>query len=148
MRVGDVELLGRFANHYAALRDEIHEVVIGQKKVVDELLIALFSQAHVLLVGVPGLAKTLLAKTLAGVLGWDFKHIQFTPDMMPSDITGTDILQMDAETGRRFICNRALWRKELIRTDRNTSNQYGVERRCGMLADVGVLLVEPKGDLR
>ncbi|UCD48905.1 MAG: MoxR family ATPase [Phycisphaerales bacterium] len=103
MQPGDAELLANFANHYGALRDEIHKVVIGQKKVVDELLIALFSRGHVLLVGVPGLAKTLLAKTLAAVLGWDFKRIQFTPDMMPSDITGTDILQTDAETGRRFM---------------------------------------------
>ncbi len=103
MRAGDAELLANFTRHYAALRDEIHKVVIGQKKVVDELLIALFSQGHVLLVGVPGLAKTLLAKTLAGVLGWDFKRIQFTPDMMPSDITGTEILQTDGETGRRFM---------------------------------------------
>jgi MoxR-like ATPase len=103
MQAGDTELLANFTKHYTALRDEIHKVVIGQKKVVDELLIALFSQGHVLLVGVPGLAKTLLAKTLAGVLGWDFKRIQFTPDMMPSDITGTEILQTDGETGRRFM---------------------------------------------
>jgi MoxR-like ATPase len=103
MQPGDAELLANFAKHYGALRDEIHKVVIGQKNVVDELLIALFSQGHVLLVGVPGLAKTLLAKTLAGVLGWDFKRIQFTPDMMPSDITGTEILQTDAETGRRAM---------------------------------------------
>jgi MoxR-like ATPase len=100
---GDAELLQGFAARYDVLRKEIHKVVIGQERVVEELLIALFSRGHALLVGVPGLAKTLLAKTLAGVLGWEFKRIQFTPDMMPSDITGTEILQTDGETGRRAM---------------------------------------------
>jgi MoxR-like ATPase len=100
---GDAELVQSFAARYDALRTEIHKVVMGQERVVEELLITLFSRGHALLVGVPGLAKTLLAKTLAGVLGWDFKRIQFTPDMMPSDITGTEILQTDSETGRRTM---------------------------------------------
>lgn len=99
----DAELAQGFAGRYGALRQEIHKVIIGQEQVVEELLIALFSRGHALLVGVPGLAKTLLAKTLAGVLGWDFKRIQFTPDMMPSDITGTEILQTDSETGQRMM---------------------------------------------
>lgn len=92
-----------FSSRFKALKEEIHKVVIGQEQVVDRLLIALFSRGHALLIGVPGLAKTLLVKTLAGVLGWDFKRIQFTPDMMPSDITGTEILQADPETGKRFM---------------------------------------------
>jgi len=99
----DAELVQGFAAKYDALRKEIHKVVMGQEQVVEELLIALFSRGHALLVGVPGLAKTLLAKTLAGALGWDFKRIQFTPDMMPSDITGTEILQTDAETRQRTM---------------------------------------------
>jgi MoxR-like ATPase len=86
---------------YKLLRNEIHKVVVGQDKVIEELLISLFSRGHAILIGVPGLAKTLLVKTLAGVLGWDFKRIQFTPDMMPSDITGTEILQTDPESGMR-----------------------------------------------
>ena len=70
-------------------------------QVVEQLLIALFSRGHCLLVGVPGLAKTLLVSTVARILHLSFKRIQFTPDLMPSDITGTDILQDDPETGRR-----------------------------------------------
>jgi MoxR-like ATPase len=97
----EAEMAENFCSQFKALREEIHKVVIGQEQVVDRLLIALFSRGHALLIGVPGLAKTLLVKTLSGVLGWDFKRIQFTPDMMPSDITGTEILQTDPETGRR-----------------------------------------------
>ena len=97
------EMAKSFCSQFKALKEEIHKVVIGQEQVVDRLLIALFSRGHALLIGVPGLAKTLLVKTLAGVLGWDFKRIQFTPDMMPSDITGTEILQTDPETGKRYM---------------------------------------------
>jgi MoxR-like ATPase len=99
----DVKLTKAFVHQQEALAQEIHKVIIGQEQVVAELLIALFARGHALLIGVPGLAKTLLVKTLAGVLGWDFKRIQFTPDMMPSDITGTEILQPDAETGKRIM---------------------------------------------
>jgi len=90
---------------FAAKRDqmlgEIRKVIVGQDKVIEEVLIALFAKGHCLLVGVPGLAKTLLISTLAEILDLDFNRIQFTPDLMPSDITGTDILQEDAATGRR-----------------------------------------------
>ena len=75
--------------------------MIGQADVVEQLLIGLFARGHILLVGVPGLAKTLLVSTVARILSLSFRRIQFTPDMMPSDITGTDILQDDPETGRR-----------------------------------------------
>jgi MoxR-like ATPase len=75
--------------------------VVGQREVVDHLLIALFSRGHCLFVGVPGLAKTLLISTLAEVLNLTFNRVQFTPDLMPSDITGTDILEEDRATGRR-----------------------------------------------
>src|SRR4029077_17849953 len=85
------------------LRDEIGKVIIGQENVVEDLLTGLLARGHVLLIGVPGLAKTLLVRTLARILQLSFRRIQFTPDMMPSDITGTDILQDDPETGRRRV---------------------------------------------
>jgi MoxR-like ATPase len=80
---------------------EIHKVIIGQEKVIEEILIALFCRGHCLLVGVPGLAKTLLISTLAGIMELRFNRIQFTPDLMPSDITGTDILEEEAVSKRR-----------------------------------------------
>src|SRR5436189_376424 len=83
------------------LTAEIGKVIVGQQKVVDQLLMSLFSKGHCLIVGVPGLAKTLLVSTVSKVLHLSYKRIQFTPDLMPSDITGTDILQDDPETGRR-----------------------------------------------
>jgi MoxR-like ATPase len=84
-----------------ALRREIAKRIVGQHDVVDALLVALFSRGHCLLVGVPGLAKTRLISTLADVLRLTFNRIQFTPDLMPSDITGTDVLEEDGATGRR-----------------------------------------------
>ena len=86
---------------YRRMREEISKVIIGQQDIVDELLISLFSRGHSLLIGVPGLAKTLLVSTVAKILDLSFRRIQFTPDLMPSDITGTDVLQDDPETGRR-----------------------------------------------
>jgi MoxR-like ATPase len=80
---------------------EVRKVIVGQDRVVDELLTALFSDGHVLLVGVPGLAKTLLISTLAQVLDLAFNRVQFTPDLMPSDITGTEVLEEDRSTGKR-----------------------------------------------
>ncbi|MEO0277474.1 MAG: AAA family ATPase, partial [candidate division WOR-3 bacterium] len=77
---------------------EIHKVIVNQERVIEELLIALFSKGHVLMIGVPGLAKTLLINTIAKTLGLKFSRIQFTPDLMPSDITGTEILQEDPLT--------------------------------------------------
>lgn len=90
-----------FAVKRETMLGEIRKVIVGQDRVIEEVLIALFSRGHCLLVGVPGLAKTLLISTLADILHLDFNRIQFTPDLMPSDITGTDILQEDPETGRR-----------------------------------------------
>jgi MoxR-like ATPase len=89
------------ATQRQAILGEIKKVIVGQDAVIEELLIALFSRGHCLLVGVPGLAKTLLISTLADVLHLRFNRIQFTPDLMPSDITGTDILEEDPDTGRR-----------------------------------------------
>ncbi len=82
---------------------ELRKVIVGQDEVVDQLLTALFANGHVLLVGVPGLAKTLLISSVARVLDLKFSRIQFTPDLMPSDITGTDILEEDQATGKRHV---------------------------------------------
>ncbi len=95
-----IEQLGRARK---LLLDEIHKVIIGQDEVIELLLIALFSRGHCLLVGVPGLAKTLLISTVARVLKLKFSRIQFTPDLMPSDITGTDIIEEDRTTGKRVF---------------------------------------------
>ena len=89
------------AQQRQAILREIKKVIVGQDKVIEELLIALLARGHCLLVGVPGLAKTLLISTLANVLHLRFNRIQFTPDLMPSDITGTDILEEDQETRHR-----------------------------------------------
>jgi len=97
----DVAAVAALADLYRRLRTEIGKVIIGQEDVVEELLTGLLARGHVLLIGVPGLAKTLLVSTVARISSLSFRRIQFTPDMMPSDITGTDILQDDPETGRR-----------------------------------------------
>jgi MoxR-like ATPase len=96
-----VATVEEIARQRQAVLHEIKKVIVGQDTVIEELLIALFSRGHCLLVGVPGLAKTLLISTLADVLHLRFNRIQFTPDLMPSDITGTDILEEDPETGHR-----------------------------------------------
>ncbi len=88
---------------YARLKAEIAKVVVGQEEVVDEILTAIFSQGHALVVGVPGLAKTLLISTIARTLNLAFNRIQFTPDLMPSDITGTEVIQEDRSTGHREL---------------------------------------------
>jgi MoxR-like ATPase len=88
---------------YHDMRAELGKVIVGQEAVIEELLIALFCKGHALLVGVPGLAKTLLISTLAKTLGLSFNRIQFTPDLMPSDITGTEVIEEDKTTGGRSI---------------------------------------------
>ncbi len=98
---GDAAAVAALSHDYRRMRDEIARVIVGQESVVEDLLTGLLARGHVLLVGVPGLAKTLLVSTVARILHLAFRRIQFTPDMMPSDITGTDILQDDPETGRR-----------------------------------------------
>ncbi len=98
---GDAALIEEFSSKYAALLDDIGRVVIGQRQVVEEVLTAVFARGHALLLGVPGLAKTLLVSTLSKVLELGFKRVQFTPDLMPSDITGTDVLEEDKRTGER-----------------------------------------------
>jgi MoxR-like ATPase len=97
----DVELAEQLKKRVDELKVEIHKRVVGQDRVIDLLLIALIARGHGLFVGVPGLAKTLLIQTLAEGLGLSFSRVQFTPDLMPSDITGTDILEEDKATGKR-----------------------------------------------
>jgi MoxR-like ATPase len=97
----EAQALRDLANAYAQMSEQIGKVIVGQKQVVEQLLMALFSRGHCLLVGVPGLAKTLLVSTVSKILHLSFKRIQFTPDLMPADITGTDILQDDPDSGRR-----------------------------------------------
>jgi MoxR-like ATPase len=97
----DVKAIEYFKEAYAALRHQIGKVIVGQDEVIEQLLIAIFTRSHALLVGVPGLAKTLLISTLAQALNLKFKRIQFTPDLMPSDITGTEVIYQEADTGSR-----------------------------------------------
>jgi len=103
----DLAAVANLKAAHAAIKSELSKVIVGQDEVIDQLLIAIFTRSHALLVGVPGLAKTLLISTLAQALDLSFKRIQFTPDLMPSDITGTEIMQQDPGTGQRaFKFNR------------------------------------------
>lgn len=94
-------LVTRAAEAYQSVLEEVGRVIVGQREVIEQSMVALFAQGHCVFVGVPGLAKTLLVSTLARSLGLKFSRVQFTPDLMPSDITGTDVLQEDPETRRR-----------------------------------------------
>src|SRR5213083_701181 len=98
---GDVELLERLADARKDLLAQVGQRIVGQREVLDGILTAIFSGGHALLVGVPGLAKTLMIQTLAETLDLGFTRIQFTPDLMPSDITGTEIIEEDLASGKR-----------------------------------------------
>lgn len=97
----DIEAMDRLREVHAKIRRELAKIIVGQEEVIDQLLIALFSGGHCILEGVPGLAKTLMISTLARCLSLSFSRIQFTPDLMPSDITGTEVIQEDRATGTR-----------------------------------------------
>ncbi len=99
--MSDTAAINQLVEHYKELKNEIHKVIVGQDDVVDQVLISVFSRGHCLLVGVPGLAKTLLVNTIAQTLGLSFNRIQFTPDLMPSDIIGSEIL--DENRNFKFI---------------------------------------------
>jgi len=99
----DLEAVQRLGRARERVLAEIEKRVVGQQEVIEHLLVSLFARGHCLFVGVPGLAKTLLISTLAEVLDLSFNRVQFTPDLMPSDITGTDILEEDKATGRREL---------------------------------------------
>lgn len=97
----DLKALQELTEAYQRIVQELGKVIVGQRETIEQLLIAMFARGHCLLVGVPGLAKTLLIRTLAGTLSLEFNRIQFTPDLMPADITGTEIIQEDRRTGQR-----------------------------------------------
>src|SRR5262249_36417625 len=99
----DLSGLARLKEAHQKLREQIARVVVGQDKVVEQLMMAIFSRGHCILEGVPGLAKTLMVSTLAECLSLQFHRIQFTPDLMPSDITGTEVLHEDRGTGEREL---------------------------------------------
>ena len=94
------DILQEFSHHRQVMQQELQKVIVGQDEVIEQLFAAIFTRGHCLLEGVPGLAKTLMVSTLARILDVGFKRIQFTPDLMPSDITGTSVLEED-EHGRR-----------------------------------------------
>ncbi len=99
----DVAMIEKLRAAHSKLRSEIGKVIIGQEQVVDQLLMAIFCRSHALLMGVPGLAKTLMVSTLAQALDLSFKRVQFTPDLMPSDITGSEVIQDDPVTRERMF---------------------------------------------
>jgi MoxR-like ATPase len=99
----DIQVVKDLNEAYRRMNEQISRVIVGQAEVIDQVLISIFCRGHALLVGVPGVAKTLLVSTLSHVLDLSFKRIQFTPDLMPSDITGTDVLEEDRTTGKRVF---------------------------------------------
>ncbi|MBX2818166.1 MAG: MoxR family ATPase [Rhodothermaceae bacterium] len=99
----DISLLDDLQSNFQGLRNEIAKVIVGQESIIENILVSLLSNGHVLLIGVPGLAKTLLIKTLSTALDLNFSRIQFTPDLMPGDITGTEIIEDDITTGKRVF---------------------------------------------
>ncbi|MBU3742499.1 MAG: MoxR family ATPase [Candidatus Kapabacteria bacterium] len=101
--MNDVQQVEQLASKIGAVRSEVAKVIVGQDTIVEQLLISLFAKGHCLLVGVPGLAKTLLIRTLSETLDLSFSRIQFTPDLMPSDITGTEVIEDDRSTGQKVF---------------------------------------------
>ncbi len=99
----DKDTIEELKQAYADMRTQLERVIVGQDDVIEQLLVAIFCRSHALLVGVPGLAKTLLVSTVSEVLDLSFKRIQFTPDLMPADITGTEVLEEDHTTGKRIF---------------------------------------------
>ncbi len=99
----DNVLTERLQRSRDAILSELHKIIVGQEEIIELVMIALFTGGHCLITGVPGLAKTLLIRTLATILDLDFKRIQFTPDLMPADITGIDVIEEDRTTGRRVM---------------------------------------------
>src|ERR671930_650870 len=98
---GDLEAMRKLKAAFDEIKKQLNRVIVGQDQVIEELLIALFSRGHCILEGVPGLAKTLMISTLAKCLSLAFSRIQFTPDLMPSDITGTEVIEENRSTGHR-----------------------------------------------
>ena len=147
MYKSDVEAMDAFVEKYQALNSEIGKVIVGQDEVVKQVLISIFSKGHCLLVGVPGLAKTLLVSTIADVLGLSFSRIQFTPDLMPSDIIGSEIL--DEARNFKFIKGplfaNIILADEINRTPPKTQAALleAMQERSVTVAGKGHLLDEP-----
>ncbi len=126
--IGD--LLREFREHRDSMRQELAKSIVGQEDVVEQLFAAIFTRGHCLLEGVPGLAKTLMVSTLAKILDVSFKRIQFTPDLMPSDITGTNVLDEDEQGKREFrfvegpIFTNILLADEINRTPPKPKRHY------------------------
>jgi len=143
----DVEAIKAFVNKYNLLREEIAKVIVGQDEIVQNTLISIFSKGHVLLVGVPGLAKTLLVNTVGKVLGLSFNRIQFTPDLMPSDIIGTEIL----DENRKFkfikgpVFSNVILADEINRTPPKTQSALleAMQEKAVTVAGVSYKLEEP-----
>src|SRR5436305_2871429 len=102
-KANDVEAIQRLAQQRTALLEQLSRAIVGQREVIDNVLLTIFCGGHGLIVGVPGLAKTLLVRSLGRALELSFSRVQFTPDLMPSDITGTEIIQVDPNTGQRRL---------------------------------------------
>src|SRR5438128_11745328 len=102
-KANNVEAIERLAQQRTALVEQLSRAIVGQREVIDNVLLTIFCGGHALLVGVPGLAKTLLIRSLGRALALSFNRIQFTPDLMPSDITGTEIIEEDSATGKRRL---------------------------------------------
>ncbi|MDB6132801.1 MAG: ATP-dependent protease [Verrucomicrobiales bacterium] len=137
---------------YQRMKEELGKVIVGQHEVVEQMLIAIFCRSHALLEGVPGLAKTLLVSTLSRVLDLGFKRIQFTPDLMPADITGTDILEEDHATGRRSfrfvhgpLFSNMVLADEINRTPPKTQAALleAMQEHCVTVGEVTYRLPEP-----
>ena len=143
----DVEAIEAFVEKYNHLRNEIAKVIVGQDEIVKDTLISIFSQGHVLLVGVPGLAKTLLVNTIGKVLGLSFNRIQFTPDLMPSDIIGTEIL----DENRKFkfiqgpVFTNIILADEINRTPPKTQSALleAMQEKSVTVAGISYQLDEP-----
>jgi MoxR-like ATPase len=124
-------MLETLRHAHKKMRSEIGKIIIGQEKVLDQLLMAIFCRSHALLVGVPGLAKTLMVSTLAQALDMSFKRIQFTPDLMPTDITGSEVIQDDPVTRERkfkFLPGRSL--RTSFSLTKSTAPRPRRRRRC------------------
>ena len=124
------DVLQEFSQQQKMMKEELQKIIVGQEEVIEQLFAAIFTRGHCLLEGVPGLAKTLMVSTLSRILDVDFKRIQFTPDLMPSDITGTNVLDED-ENGRQIS---VLWKARSLRTyfsrTRSTERRRRRSLRC------------------
>src|SRR5438105_5951220 len=128
---GDVELLERLAAARTDLLVQVGQRIVGQRDVLDGILTAIFSGGHALLVGVPGLAKTMMVQTVAEALDLKFARIQFTPDLMPSDITGTEIIEEDVASGKRgFRFVRGPVFANIVLADEVNRTPPKTQRRC------------------